>query len=1078
MTSLIYRNPRLGVLLVGLIIVAGVSSFVLLPRMEDPLLTERAALITVRVPGADAVRVEATVTDRIERALREIEEIKELRSTSRPGAVTLSVELRDDVYVPDPVWSRVRDKLADVSDELPDEAEAPRFEQLDVKAYALLVGLQWRAESVADRSSLSTRYALLNRLAEELEQRLKAVPGTEEVDTFGAPREEYQVELNEAQLAQLGLSVQDVARQLARSDSKVSAGLLRSGGTAMLLEVAGELDSIARIGATRIQVAPGQVVQLSDIATVVKSVSDPAGRLAFVDGGRSVVLGSLVRPDTRIDEWSADAQAVIRDFRRTLPAAITAEVFFEQDGYVAARLVSLFNNLLVGAGAVMVVILFMMGWRNALIVGLSLPLAGLMVLAGLRGLGIPMHQMSVTGLIIALGLLIDTAIVVADEVSHRMRQGSSRLTAVEDSVRHLAIPLLGSTLTTAFAFAPIALMPGPAGEFVGSIGVSVILAIFSSLLLSLTLIPALAAATRPASTGQPGSMVRQAFWVDGLHWPRFTAMTGILLQFLLARPWLAVGLSTVLPVVGFALAATMTEQFFPASDRDQVHIEVELSPLATIDGTQAVVARLDQFLDQSGKVQRTAWFLGESAPSFYYNVIPRRRHAPNYAQAIIQLERGVSPLDWINEVQSQLDGLAPEARVIVRQLEQGPPFDAPVEVRVTGADLEELRQLGDEVRRVLGQLPDVVHTQADLSDVLPKLSLGLSEQEVRRSGLSFGEIAAQLRQSTEGSLGGTILEDTEEVPVRVRVDRRASRRLAGLQSTELQPATESRLDGAGGVPLAAIADARLVSEVAAISRLNSRRINEVKAYLRAGTLPSRVVGQFKQAWAESGVSVPGGVSVEFGGEAEERDAAVGNLVASTGVLGVLLLATLVLSFSSFRLAGLVILVAGLSLGLGLLSVAAFGYPFGFMAIIGTMGLVGVAINDTIVVLAAIRGDRRAATGDVDAILQVVQQSSRHVIATTLTTVAGFAPLVLGGGGFWPPMAIAISGGIVGATVLALVFTPAMYRLLVRRVVGVRCFNRASTESGDHPPGQDKTAGHPNLAGHSSPGVPAAPPLGC
>ena len=369
-----------------------------------------------------------------------------------------------------------------------------------------------------------------------------------------------------------------------------------------------------------------------------------------------------------------------------------------------------------------------------------------------------------------------------------------------------------------------------------------------------------------------------------------------------------------------------------------------------------------------------------------------------------------------------------ELVVYGRELEQGPPFDAPIELRLYGPNVDRLAEIGDEARAVLSAVPDVVHTDADLTETLPKLRFQIDEQEARLAGLDHVSVARQLDTTLEGALGGSLLEATEELPIRVRLADSGRGNLAQITSLDLLPTNADSSNSRQLVPISALGEVDLVPERAVIARRNGRRVNVVRGYITAGVLPGKVLADYRQRLATD-LELPVGYEMEFGGEFAERKAAVSSLSASLGVLVVFMAATLVLSFGSFRLAGMIAVVAALSGGLGLGSLWLFGHPFGFMAIIGTMGLIGVAINDSIVVLAALREDPLARAGDRAAVRDVVIRSSRHVFATTLTTIAGFLPLILEGGGFWPPLAIAIAGGVVGATLLALVFVPSSYLIV-------------------------------------------------
>ncbi len=1040
-----YRDQRLIVLTLLMAVAAGVSSLIVLPRMEDPLLTGRAAQITTVFPGADAQRVEALVTEKIEEQLIDIPEIKRLRSQSRAGMSFMSIELRDGVTDTDPVWSAIRGKLEDSIALLPSGASRPRFDELDIAAYAWIGALVWERDTPVANG-------VLRRLARELKDDLVAVEGTKTVDMFGDPQEQVLVEIDADRAAAAGLSTAHIARQIAQGDVKSSAGVLRSQTREVVVELRNQFRSLEDIRNTTLHTATaGQTLQLSDVATVRRTTPEPVAAKSLIDGRPGIVVSAMLRHDFRIDQWASLAQQKIEMFRQRLPSGIRLQVIMQQEHYVNQRMQALIKNLLMGVAAVAFVSFLFLGWRSSLLVTATLPVAALMVLAGMRFLGIPIHQMSITGLIIAMGLLIDNAIIAADEIDISLRRGMVPVTAVQDMVSRLFAPLLASTVTTALAFAPIALMEGPAGEFVGSIALTVTLAIFSSLLLALTVLPASAALLQRGRNLAPSSH-RQRTWLaqlleHGVRLPRCEKIFERLLTRLVARPWLGIASGCILPVAGFIAATQLSEQFFPPADRNQFHVELELSPGTALARTEQISREIDRVLMAETRIEHTAWFLGESAPPFYYNIIARRKNSANYAQAIVTLDDNARPLELIRKLQTQLDTMFPESRVLVRQLEQGPPFDAPVEVRLFGSDLDQLKQLGEELRLLATQIPEVLHARTALSDIRPVATVSVDAQQAEWVGLSEAELATQLFARLEGLPAGSIVEQVEEIPVRVRVAGAREQSVeelsaAGLFVTTPQPGIEATPSSAHSglpssavpitIPVGSLADIDLNPQRAVITRYNGRRMNEVQSFITAGTLPSQVLQQLEQRIASSGFQLPTGVTLEQGGEASERDAAVGRLLANVSMLLAGMLAALVLALASFRLTGLIGMVAGLSIGLGMGALWLFGYPFGFMAIIGTMGLVGIAINDSIVVVAALTDDPQASQGEVAAIVHRVLEVTRHVLATTATTVVGFLPLLLGGGDFWPPLAVCIGAGVAGATLISLTFVPAAFRLLHSR----------------------------------------------
>lgn len=1016
MSTLFFRNRRLLALLLLLITVSGLASLTVLPRAEDPEIVARNAVVTTLFPGADAERVEALVTEKLEEELAEIQELREMTSVSRAGISIVTLELVDGVKDASPVWSRVRDRLDDARVVLPQGASEPDFERFEISAFTLIAGLRWIDGRESD--------GILRRWAEELEDRWRALPGTRDVDGYGKPEEEIRVDIDPARLASLGLTAGDIARAIEARDAKVAAGVLRGRSTDLLVEVSGELESLEDIRSIAIQYGTeGQSVRVGDLAEVRRGLVSPHRSMALIEGQPGILVGTRMQTGLRVDTWTRRAKEIFEDFQADLSRGLEAELVFEQARYTESRLTGLTQNLGLGALLVVLVLFVTLGWRAALLVGAALPLAVLMVLSGLRFLGVPLHQMSVTGLIIALGLLIDNAIVMVDEVRHRLGVGCSRLDAIGASVRELAVPLLGSTLTTVLAFLPLVLMPGPAGEFVGSIAISVILALLSSLFLALTVVPALTGLFDSPKERSKGSR----FWRNGISSPVLERIYRKVIRALVSHPILAIVVSLALPVAGFIQARHLEEQFFPPADRDQFAIELRLTSSTSIESTRSVVEAAREKILAHPEVISTTWTLGGSAPKFFYNMLEAQDGAPFFAQAMVQCTSPGSARRMLQTLQDELDAEFPGAQFLTKQLEQGPPFEAPVELRIFGDDLDRLHELGAAVRRELASVPGVTHTRAKLGEREAQLHFETDEVRARRIGWTQRRIAEELRSDLDGMTGGSVLESTEELSIRVRVAEGERDRIEDILAFGIHPSPNSpwtSLDRLGHL--------ELTPEVSSISHWNGDRVNTIQGFLTAGLLPETAQRGFQDRLERANIAPPPGFRFEWGGEAAERDEAVGNLMSSAGVLMVLMLATLVLSFQSFRYALVIGLVAILSAGLSMLALRIFGHPFGFMAIVGTMGLIGVAINDAIVVLASLVHDEEAHGGDPDAITHVVLRASRHVLSTTLTTIAGFVPLLVAGGEFWPPLAIAIAGGVGGATLLAVTLIPACFRWIEPR----------------------------------------------
>ncbi|MCF2856166.1 efflux RND transporter permease subunit [Pseudoalteromonas sp. SMS1] len=1017
MIAYLLNNARFQALLVALLLVSGFAALNSLPRTEDPRINNRFAFVTTYLPGASAARVEAQVTEKIEQKLKQQSEIKNLIGMSRAGISVLSVELGDDVTNSAPVWSRLRDLLADVQIELPQGASSPLLEDDRGYAYTKIVALTIEPDDSTTRSLLQAKQVAVNRYTKELRNRLRNQPGVEVVHLFGVADEEIRITLDPAKLKLAGLSFEQVAQAVKNADAKVAAGMLSNDNIQMQVELSGEFTSVQRIEAIPIQ-SDGQFGQvlLRDIATIERTLVSPQQEIAWIDGMHGAYLGIRMLPDVRIDKFSTQIDAMLGVFSQTLPNNIQLHNLFDQKGYTEERLGGLLENILLGFALILTVLFLTLGLRAAVIVGLALPLTVMFTLACMNIYGLPIHQISVTGLVVALGIMVDNAIVITDAVQRFRQQGMKALDAVSKAVNHFWLPLLSSTLTTILAFAPIVLMPGPSGEFVGGIALSVIFALIGSYLISHTLIAVFAGKYVLVSNRNTQGIVAQGLTITKLSQGFERVLTRSL-----KKPVLTAASVMILPILGFISAGQLTEQFFPPADRDMFHIEVRLSDNASIQATKALVKEMEAHILKHEGIERLDWMVGRNIPIFYYNLLQRDKGARNYAQAMVKVSDFERANELIKQLQYELDRAFPQAQTLVRKLEQGPPFNAPIEIRIFGPELDKLAQLGHQVKQTVIAHADVTHTRTTLQSGAAKVELLAHETQLTHAGAQVQRVAAQLQAQSQGVEVASILEDTETVPVKVRFGDHYRADLDGLADVEVM--------GSQPLLLSAFATSRIIPEQSTIHRRNGERVNVVEAFLRTDVLPAKVLAEIQAQLAQSGVIVPVGYRLEIGGESQQRDQAVGSLLGKVGVIFVLLITVLVLTFNSFTTTGLILITAFQSAMLGILSVYVAGYPFGFTVIIGLLGLMGLAINAAIVILSELRANNAQTIEDI---VGSVMTCARHITSTTITTVGGFLPLILAGGSFWPPFAIAIAGGTVLTTVLSFFFVPSCYWMMNKR----------------------------------------------
>jgi multidrug efflux pump subunit AcrB len=648
--------------------------------------------------------------------------------------------------------------------------------------------------------------------------------------------------------------------------------------------------------------------------------------------------------------------------------------------------------------------------------------------------------MSVTGLIVALGLLVDAAIVMTDEIGKRLTAGLSRIQAVAGSVRRLVMPLAASTITTILSFLPLLLLPGPSGDFVGSIATAVIVMLAWSFVVAVTITPAVA-----------GHWLRQGDGVPKADGPLMRAFRA-LLAWTLRNPVRTLALSLMLPVMGFLSLPTLTPQFFPGVDRDQFHIELDLPSGTGIAETLRLVRAVDIQLRGQEDILQVAWVAGRSAPAFYYNMVGDRDQAPAFAQALVRTSSPEATIRLLAALQADLPPAFPEARFVIRGLTQGPPVNAPVELRLVGQDIDALRRAGDDLRAKLAKVSSVAMVRTGIAGGAPKLTLQVDESRARLLGLDLGQIARQMEAGLEGVTGGSLLEGTEELPVRVRLGAGLRGDPVAIGDMPILPPSAAQVAATGqfpAVPLSSLGALILEPSQSTITRRNGERVNTVQAFLVPGILPATALAEAMALLEAEAYSPPAGIRLETGGDSDARNSTVQALVAPLGLIITLSIAVVVLTFNSFRLTLIAFSVAGLSAGLSILSLAVFDYPFGINAIIGVIGSIGVSINAALIVLSGLQEDARAAAGDRAAMVDVVAGSARHITSTTITTFGGFLPLILGGGGFWPPFAMSVAGGVALSVILAFAFTPQMFALTLSRRA-IRPEGRSAAQSHTSP----------------------------
>ncbi|MEO0322344.1 MAG: efflux RND transporter permease subunit [Myxococcota bacterium] len=1012
--DLLYTRPRLTLSVAFMLSLLGLAAWFLMPREEDPRLAERAGLLVVPYPGADVLDVERLVASPIEDELAEVAEMDSVVATLRTGLAVFNLQLRGDVAkdATDAAWDEVEDAL---------DAAAATFPE-GVLPYDLQHNLIETQSILFAVTGPSDRLTLADA-ADALEARLLTLDDVSRVVVSGDPGEQVTVDFDDGVARRLGIDPLSLADQLERSNVSLAGGSIALGGQRLTLRPATDFESVEEIAALPIAVggngpgAPAAAsVPLGSVARVARTVATPAQTLARHEGRPAVMLGVIPRPGLQAERFGEHVAAEAAAFADERPELAIATVAFQPDR-VKARLGDLGASLLLGVGIVAAVVFLFMGLRMGLVVSSVVPLVTFASVAVYAGTGGVLQQIAVAALVIALGLLVDNAIVVAETIQRRLDEGATPEDAARDTVTELAVPLGAATATTLASFVPMYLSVGTSGDFTRAIPVVVMLTLTVSYGYALLVTPALARFGLRAAPRQQES--------------RFDRVAGALGRFAARRPLPTLGIALGLVLACGAFAPHVKVNFFPTSDRDQVLVEVELPEGTHLATTDEAARRVEAYLAAREDVDSVTAWVGRSAPNFYYN-LPRRPQAPFLAQLLVDARSR----NDVNIIRQEVEAMAleelPGAQVIARRLEQGPPVRAPIEVRLYHDDLGTLRLASDAVRGELRSIEGARSVRADYGPGVPTLRYGVDDASANRHGVDRQRIALALLGRSRGLPAGRYRAGDDPAPIVLRSGLVAG----GPHGEALGPdeilAGDVARPGNAPLPLAQVARSSLEWRPAVVHHRDGRRVANVLSEHADEVTYQSVLKELTPELPELLAGVAGGsVRHEVGGAAAESKKANG-AIGAKGPIGALLLVTILLAvFNSFRRTFIVLMTAPLAF-LGVWpGLFALSLPFGFVALLGAIALIGIAVNGAIVLIDFTELRRKEGASVEDALALAVKVRTRPILLTTATTIAGLFPLLLSESTLWPPLAAAMISGLFVSTLLTLGVIPALYRLLFR-----------------------------------------------
>lgn len=1019
LTQFAIEKNRITFTLLAVVVFMGLALYHTLPRDSMPPYTVRVASIVSEFTGAGPERVELLVTDKIEKKVQEIPEVKEIQSTSRTGLSVVNVTLKDEVDPSDlqDIWDRLRRKLSDIK-ALPENV-TPDLNDEDIGVvYGIMVGL------VSDGYS----YSEMKDYADELRDELIRLEDAAKVELGGIQDERIFVEFDNAQLKENELTAAKLQSVITATNILNSGGEIELEEKRIILEPTGNFNSLADIRKTLVPVGDGsRVVYLSDITTVKRGYIEPASSIVHVNGKPAIALSISLKEGANIISMGKKVNQIIEMWNNKLPVGLTIVRLASMDHYVQKSIDNFIGNLLQSIVIVMGVMLFFLGFRTGLVVAGLIPIVTVMTLMLMGIIGMGLNQVTLAALIMALGMMVDNAIVVSESIIVKMGQGVSSKQAAIDSCSELMIPLLISTLTTSAAFLSFFLAESTMGDIMGPIFVVITLALLSSWIISMTIITLLSYIFLKVKKEE-----KNVHFMDRLFDFLKTIYQGLILYALRFKGSLVIGIIClfILSVLGFGLVPFI---FFPNSDRNLITIDINL-PLGTrIEYTEEVVHKIEQYMKDNLQVNTYRdtgiidWssFIGKGPESYDLGYSQDEANS-SYAHMLVNTVSFDVNQQMINRLDDYCFNNFPDADIKIGPLGAG-GGGTPIEIFVMGDNPDELSKIAETVKIKLTGMAGTKNVKDDWGPKIKKFVIDIDQSKAQMAGISNQDIATSLQTVLNGFTTGEYRENDKVIPI---VMRSATSEEQSFQSLETM--TVYSQNSGSNVPLSQVATILPQWQYAKLKRKDLVRSINISSELREDGNASAIMAEMvswldgqAQRWAD-------GYRYELGGDSKNTRDNMGAVINYLPLSGFIIVLLLIIQFNSVRKTVMVLGTIPLGIIGVVIGLILFKSYFGFMAFLGMISLAGIVINNAIVLIDRIDIVRKELKRPVqDAVVLACLHRFRPILLTTFTTTLGLIPLYLGGGLMWEPMAIAIMIGLLFGTVITLLFIPALYSLLYK-----------------------------------------------
>ncbi len=997
------KNRTLVLYAMALLALIGAMSYGKLGQSEDPPFTFRAMVVRTLWPGASAEEVARQVTDRIERKLLETGKYENLRAYSRPGESLVIFVAKDNLTskdLPD-LFYQVRKKLGDIRANLPAEVIGPFFNDEFGDTFGNIYAL------TADGFD----YAVLKDYADRLEIELQRVPDVAKVELVGLQDEKIWVEISNTRLATLGIPLAAVQQALDEQNAVIPAGFFETPAERVQLRVDGRFDSVEAIAAFPIRVGD-RSFRLDDVARVWRGFSDPpAPKMRFM-GEDAIGIAVAMRAGGDILKLGQSLDEKLAQLQETLPLGMQLRKVSDQPRAVRESVGEFVRVLAEAVAIVLLVSFFSLGFRTGLVVAFSIPLVLAMTFGVMHYFGIGLHKISLGALVLALGLLVDDAIIAVEMMAIKMEQGYDRLRAASFAWTSTAFPMLTGTLITAAGFLPIATAASSTGEYTRSIFQVVTIALLVSWIAAVVFVPYLGDKLLPEPTHDA-----KAHGERDPYQSRFYRTFRRVLHACMTHRWPVIAATVALFLAAGFMFRFVPQQFFPDSTRPELMLDLKLAEGASLRATQAQVEKLEARLQTLEGIENYVAYVGTGSPRFY---LPLDQQLPqaSFAQFVV-LARDLPAREALR---SQLIDIFadefPEVRARVTRLENGPPVGYPVQFRVSGEHIDVARTLAREVAAIVAKNPHVANVNLDWEEPSKIVRLKLDQDRARALGVSSRALAAFLQSSVSGMTVSTYREDNELIQILLRGAAEERTHLELLRSLAVPTASGAK------VPVEQIATLEPAFEEGIVWHRNRLPTVTVRGDVYGKEQPASVVAQILPELAEIRAKLPSGYLLETGGTVEDSARGADSVKAGMPLFLGVVFTLLMLQLRSFSRSLLVLLTAPLGLIGVVLFLLVFRVPFGFVAMLGTIALAGMIMRNSVILVDQIEHDIREGHPRWQAVMDATVRRFRPIVLTALAAVLAMIPLSRSA--FFGPMAVAIMGGLIVATALTLLFVPALY----------------------------------------------------